>query len=165
MPTLSASPGAFTLSGGYVGAGLAAVGLFALAGGGVTFTRSYNVDLGNIIGLKLDTLKATSSYFDKEGHPTAQMQQFDQQRNRAIERSFASLSMAVGAIQAAYDAAAQASAAASEAQAVVATVNDAVAAVQSVVDDIQSGDYNFTSISIGGAKFVNNDGSIEPYLP
>lgn len=163
MPTFTADAGTFSLTGGTIGSGLLIAGALALSGGGLGFTRSYDVDLGQVSNLRLDRLQTTTSYFNKDGQPTAQMQGFWQRHCEAIERSLGALATAVIAIQTAYDAAAQASAAASEAQAVVATVTDAVASVQGVVDDIQSGEFNFDSVTIGGRKFVNNDGTLEPY--
>lgn len=163
MPTLSAAPGTFSLTGGDVGAGSSFVGVYQFAETGASLTRSFDVDIGADGNLRLDRLQAGTSYFNDKGQPTAQMQQFWQRHCVAIEQAFASLRKSVDAIQTAYDAAAQASAAASQAQAVVETVNETAATLQTTVDQIQSGDFNFEAVTIGGNKFVNNDGELVRY--
>lgn len=163
MPTFTAEAGSFSLVGGAIGGGLLLAGALALSGGELALTREYDVDLGQVSALRLDRLQAQTAYYDAQGRPTAQMQQFWQRHCEAIERSFGALARAVTAIQTAYDAAAQASAAASEAKAVVSTVTEAVASVQATVEEIQSGEINFDAVTIGGAKFVNNDGTLERY--
>lgn len=158
MPTLTATGGTFSLVGGSTGAGMLMAGALALAGGDAAFTRSYTVDIGVTGELRLDRMQATASYFDAQGRPTVQMQRFWEAHCKSIEDAFKALLANVQALQTAYNAAAQASAAASEAKAVVETVNEAVATVQTVVDDIQTGEFNFTRIKVGGEIFANDDG-------
>jgi hypothetical protein len=157
MPTLTADPGTFTLSGKPIGPRLVATtGRLALAGQIANLGRSFEVAMP--LTLLLTRLRITDVIARPDGTPTPQFHLKMQKRDEAIEAAFSGLAQQVAAIQAAYDAAAQATAAASAANNAVTAVEDLATTVQSTVTQIEDGTYNFSKLTVGGQQFGNVGG-------
>lgn len=163
MTTLTADAGSFVLTGQAISPRLFAdAGSFALRGQAVGFSRRYSVDLGTSLTLKLERLASVLPIVDSQGRPSPQFQRFWQKHCEAIEGAYGSLASAVVALQVAYDTAAQASAAAASANDAAAQAGAAAGQANQLIDDIQGGVLNFPTIQIGGDKFYNNAGVLEP---
>jgi hypothetical protein len=158
MATLTADAGSFVLSGALAPRLWAEAGAFTLSATDTELNREYDVDLGNLT-LRLDRLQAQAKYYNPDGTPTRLGQTYWQRHCEAIETAFNSLRDAVAAIQAAYNAAAQATTAAATAQAAVVEVQAVADQAQQVVTDLQNGDLNLDAITVGGQKFVYDQGA------
>lgn len=161
MPSLTADTGMFSLTGEPVGAAMyAGTAMLRLLGQTVSFGRTYDASFDSLGATKLERLLSSNAIVDSVGRPTAQFQRFWQKHCEAIETAFRNFQGQLDAINAAYNAAAQANTAASNANNAVATVTATVADAQDTLDQIQTGDLNLPSITIGGSKFVNNAGDL-----
>jgi len=162
MPSLAADTGIFGLTGqGTAPRLLAMTGMFGLTGSSATFSRTYSVDLGDL-RLRLERLNSAFSVVAELGRPAGQFQRFWQKHCEAIESAYSALASAVVAIQTAYDVAAQASAATVVANDAATQAGVAADQANQLIDDIQGGVLNFPTIQIGGDKFYNNGGVLEP---
>lgn len=160
MPSLTAGRGLVTLSGLGLGKGMfARAGKLALTGQPIRLAREYTVGLGEL-SLRLDRLEAQNAIVDAQGRPTGVFQRKWQRHCESIEASFGALRDAVLAIQTAYDAAAQAQQAVTEVNSALVTVQDTVATASQFVEDLQDGTMNLAAITIGGKKFVNDNGDL-----
>ena len=162
MPSLTADVVSFGLSIEAIGQRLMAMTcMFDLTCNPVTVSRTYSVDLGDL-RLRLERLNSAFPVVDKLGRPTGQFQRFWQKHCEAIESAYSALASAVVAIQTAYDVAAQASAATVVANDAATQAGVAADQANQLIDDIQGGVLNFPTIQIGGDKFYNNGGVLEP---
>jgi len=162
MLSLTADVGSFGLTGqGTAPRLLAMTGMFGLTGKAASLSRTYSVDLGDL-HLRLERLNSAFPVVDKMGRPSGQFQRFWQKHCEAIESAYSALASAVIAIQTAYDVAAQASAATSTALDAATQAGTAADQANQLINDIQGGVLNFPTIQIGGDKFYNNGGILEP---
>jgi hypothetical protein len=158
---MTADAGTFTLTGQAIANRMKpATAIFAAAGQTAITGRSY--DFPTVDGnLRLERLNSTSPIVDPAtGYPSAQFQRFWQRHCEAIENAYSALSVQVDGLTAAYEAAAQATQAASAANNAVVEVQQATEAAQEVVTQLQSGELNLPAITVGGKRFVNDDGEL-----